>query len=68
MIKPFLRLFFCRPQDIVVFMVGGITYEEALAVQNINKATPGVRIVLGGTTVHNSQTYLEEVAMAQHMS
>ncbi|XP_033634914.1 vacuolar protein sorting-associated protein 45-like [Asterias rubens] len=57
-----------RPQDIIVFMVGGITYEEALAVYNINKSTPGVRIVLGGTTVHNSQTYLEEVAMAQHMS
>ena len=44
---------FYRPQDVIVFIVGGATYEEALVVQQINKATPGVRIVLGGTTVHN---------------
>ena len=43
-----------RPQDIIVFVVGGVTYEEAMAVAMLNKATPGVRIVLGGTTVHNS--------------
>ena len=44
-----------RPQDIIVFMVGGTTYEEALAVYELNKANPGVRIILGGTTVHNSE-------------
>ena len=43
-----------RPQDVIVFMVGGITYEEAMAVSMLNKTTPGVRVVLGGTTVHNS--------------
>eukprot|EP00731_Ephydatia_muelleri_P008714 Em0004g1052a len=50
-----------RPQDIIVFVVGGVTYEEAMAVAMLNKATPGVRIVLGGTTVHNSHSFLEEV-------
>jgi hypothetical protein len=44
-----------RPQDIIVFIVGGATYEEALTVHTLNRTTPGVRIVLGGTTVHNSQ-------------
>lgn len=53
-----------RPQDIVVFMIGGCTYEEALAVHLLNRSTPGVRIVLGGTTVHNSKTFLQEVSMA----
>jgi len=44
---------FSRPQEIIVFMVGGATYEEAFAVYNLNKTLPGVKIVLGGTTIHN---------------
>ena len=30
-----------------------MTYEEALAVVNVNKTAAGVRVLLGGTTVHN---------------
>lgn len=52
---------YCRPQDIVIFIVGGATYEEGLTVLNFNKSSPGVRVVLGGTTVHNSDSYMEEV-------
>uniref|UniRef100_A0A8C5TDJ5 Vacuolar protein sorting-associated protein 45 n=1 Tax=Malurus cyaneus samueli TaxID=2593467 RepID=A0A8C5TDJ5_9PASS len=44
-----------RPQDIIVFLIGGATYEEALAVFNLNRSNPGVRIVLGGTTIHNTR-------------
>lgn len=50
-----------KPQDIIVFIVGGCTYEEAKMVAAINANTPGVRVVLGGTSVHNSATFLEEV-------
>ncbi|KAK0738324.1 Sec1-like protein [Schizothecium vesticola] len=50
-----------KPQDIVVFMVGGATYEEAKTVAGINASSPGVRVVLGGTTIHNAATFLEEV-------
>lgn len=53
-----------KPQDIIVFMVGGATYEEAKAVASINAVTPGVRVVLGGTTIHNSGTFLDEVEEA----
>ncbi|KAG8449882.1 hypothetical protein GDO86_016526 [Hymenochirus boettgeri] len=53
-----------RPQDIIVFMVGGATYEEAFTVYNLNRTTPGVRIVLGGTTIHNTKSFLEEVNAA----
>lgn len=53
-----------RPQDIIVFMVGGTTYEEALTVYELNKTNPGVRIILGGTTVHNTESFLEEVKIA----
>uniref|UniRef100_A0A3B4ZHA2 Vacuolar protein sorting-associated protein 45 n=1 Tax=Stegastes partitus TaxID=144197 RepID=A0A3B4ZHA2_9TELE len=52
-----------RPQDILVFIIGGATYEEALTVYNLNRSTPGVRIVLGGSSIHNTKSFLEEVML-----
>jgi vacuolar protein sorting-associated protein 45 len=53
-----------RPQDVIVFIVGGCTYEESFSIQEFS-AKPenqGMRIILGGTTVHNSKSFLEELA------
>jgi vacuolar protein sorting-associated protein 45 len=50
-----------KPQDVIVFMIGGATYEEAKVVASMNATSPGVRLVLGATTVHNSASFLEEV-------
>ena len=50
-----------KPQDIIVFIIGGATYEEAKMVAQVNASSPGVRVVLGGTSMHNSMTFLEEV-------
>ncbi|CAG8475057.1 3843_t:CDS:10 [Funneliformis mosseae] len=50
-----------RPQDIIILMVGGVTYEEARYIAQLNESTAGVRIVLGGTTVHNSNSFLNEI-------
>lgn len=50
------------PTEIIVFMIGGATYEEALAVHQLNQS--GFRVILGGTTVHNSESFLEEVMQA----
>ncbi|GAA5982763.1 hypothetical protein JCM11641_007780 [Rhodosporidiobolus odoratus] len=67
-----------RPQEIIIFMVGGTTYEEAKAVAQLNAqfaagqglsgsvgpAGPigaGTRIILGGTCVHNSKSFLTMV-------
>ncbi|KAL8943948.1 MAG: hypothetical protein Q9216_000760 [Gyalolechia sp. 2 TL-2023] len=50
-----------KPQDIIVFMIGGATYEEAKMVAQINASSPGIRVVLGATAIHNSTTFLEEV-------
>lgn len=44
-----------RAQDIIVFFIGGTTYEEARYVAQLNASSPGARIVLGGTSVHNTQ-------------
>ncbi|KAI9315908.1 Sec1-like protein [Dichotomocladium elegans] len=45
-----------RPQDIIVFFIGGTTYEEARYIAQLNATTPGVRVVLGGTNIHNSSS------------
>jgi hypothetical protein len=50
-----------KPQDIILFMIGGVTFEEAKTVSQINASSPGIRIVLGGTCVHNSTTFLDEM-------
>ncbi|KAK2867829.1 hypothetical protein FQN49_003427 [Arthroderma sp. PD_2] len=50
-----------KPQDIIIFMVGGVTYEEAKMVAQVNASSPGIRVVLGGTSIHNSTTFLDEV-------
>ncbi|RKF58729.1 Vacuolar protein sorting-associated protein 45 [Golovinomyces cichoracearum] len=50
-----------KPQDIIVFFIGGVTFEEAKIVSQLNVSSLGVRIVLGGTTVHNSSSFLSEV-------
>ena len=39
------------PTEVFVFIVGGATYEEARCAAEMNAANPGVRIILGGTTV-----------------
>lgn len=53
-----------KPQDIIVFMVGGATYEEAKMVAQVNASSPGVRVVLGGTEIHNSNSFLDQVEEA----
>ncbi|XP_017141766.1 vacuolar protein sorting-associated protein 45 [Drosophila miranda] len=50
------------PQEVVVFIIGGATYEEALAVHQLNNS--GYKIILGGTTIHNSQSFINEVLSA----
>eukprot|EP00298_Acanthocystis_sp_HF-20_P022499 c30459_g1_i1.p1 GENE.c30459_g1_i1~~c30459_g1_i1.p1 ORF type:complete len:583 (+),score=208.00 c30459_g1_i1:32-1750(+) len=53
-----------RPQEIIIFYVGGTTYEEALTVELFNKSSAGMKIVLGGTTIHNSKSFLSGIKPA----
>ncbi|KAK6534712.1 vacuolar protein sorting-associated protein 45 [Arthrobotrys megalospora] len=56
-----------KPQDIIVFMVGGATYEEARLIAQVNASTPGVRIVLGGTSMLNSDSFIKTANEATAM-
>lgn len=47
---------------VVVWVLGGTTYEEAAHVQLMNSS--GNSIILGGSCVHNSSSFLRELAVA----
>mmetsp|Transcript_40702 Transcript_40702/g.91505 ORF Transcript_40702/g.91505 Transcript_40702/m.91505 type:complete len:318 (-) Transcript_40702:204-1157(-) len=52
------------PTRVVVWMLGGSTYEESAAVAQLNAAGLGVSVILGGSCVHNSSSFLRELAVA----
>lgn len=50
------------PKEVIVFMAGGVTYEEASKVSEFNQMNVGkMRVILGGSTIHNSTSFLEEL-------
>lgn len=50
------------PNEIIIYMVGGVTYEEGTKVAEFNETNKGrIQIILGGSTVHNSTSFLEEL-------
>ncbi|OEH76953.1 sec1 family protein [Cyclospora cayetanensis] len=48
-------------QTVVVFVVGGATYEEERDMEELSRAS-GVSVMLGGTTMLNSRTFLADVS------
>ncbi|XP_074263694.1 vacuolar protein sorting-associated protein 45 homolog [Silene latifolia] len=56
-----------RPQDVVIFIVGGTTYEESRAVALLNSTNSGIRFILGGTTILNSKRFLKDLEEAHKL-
>lgn len=52
-----------KAQHVIVFIIGGVSYAEHLAVSELNtsEGDSGVRIVLGGSSVHNTKSFLEDL-------
>jgi vacuolar protein sorting-associated protein 45 len=49
--------------EVIVFIVGGATYEEATKISEYNAANVGsTRVVLGGSCVHNSVSFMRELS------
>ncbi|CAF3854650.1 unnamed protein product [Rotaria sp. Silwood2] len=48
-----------KPSEIIVYMIGGITYEESFHIHMMNKQN--ARIILGGSYVHNFSSFIDEV-------
>ncbi|CAM9099310.1 unnamed protein product [Hapterophycus canaliculatus] len=53
-----------KSQEVIVFMVGGVTYEEACKIAELNTSLPSGNVVLGGSFVHNSTSFLEELNLS----
>jgi vacuolar protein sorting-associated protein 45 len=56
-----------KPSEVIIFIAGGATYEEALTVAQFNNTNPAMRVVLGGSCVHNSLSFLDEIEAAASM-
>lgn len=49
--------------DVVIFIVGGVTYEEARFVHQFNETMKDkIRVVLGGTSILSTKGYMESMA------
>lgn len=44
--------------------MGGVTHEESFAVHQFCRANTGIRIALGGTLIHNSQSFISDMEAA----
>ena len=50
------------PKDIIMYVLGGATYEEAKAVEDYNRENGmGIKVLLGGSTMLNSQDFIAEI-------
>lgn len=50
------------PQDIILFVVGGVTFEEARFVHQFNATMKNkMRVILGGTSVISTNDYIESI-------
>jgi vacuolar protein sorting-associated protein 45 len=50
---------FYRPSEIIVYVIGGITYEESFHIHMMNKQS--ARILTGGSYIHNFSSFMDEV-------
>lgn len=50
------------PQDVILFFVGGVTYEEARLVHEFNETMNNrMRVVLGGTSIVSTNQYMDSL-------
>ncbi|XP_057470311.1 vacuolar protein sorting-associated protein 45 homolog [Actinidia eriantha] len=57
-----------RPQDVIIFIVGGTTYEESRSVALQNATNSGIRFILGGSALLNSKRFLKDLEEAQRIA
>lgn len=54
------------PQDVILFVIGGVTYEEARLVHDFNGTMNNrMRVVLGGTSILSTKEYMDSIRSAK---
>ncbi len=56
-----------KVNDAIVFMVGGATFEEARDVRMLQGGNNACNVILGGSTIHNSKSFLADVAQLRRV-
>jgi len=57
-----------KPQQILIFILGGITFEDACYIAERNNREMGnLKILLGGTSIHNSHSFLRGLVDSQSL-
>nr|GMC69631.1 vacuolar protein sorting-associated protein 45 homolog [Ipomoea batatas] len=56
------------PHDVVIFIVGGTTYEESRSVALQNSTISGIRFILGGSAILNSRRFLKDLEESQRIA
>lgn len=51
-------------QELIIFVIGGATYDEALCVDKVNQSQTKLRVIIGGTSIHNFSSFIDEVTDA----
>ena len=63
-----LNIFF-QSKDVIVFISGGVTYEESFHIYRLNKELQDQsRIVIGGNIIHNSRSFLNDILYHRNRS
>ena len=52
------------PKKTVIFVIDGFTYEETRAVYMANKELPNSNTIIGGTSLLNFDTFMDEAKVA----
>jgi vacuolar protein sorting-associated protein 45 len=52
-----------KPHEVIVFFVNGVTFEEAKWCAASNQSGASIKTVVGGTCIHNYQSFLKEVQL-----
>ena len=55
-----------KPTNLIVFMVGGATYQEAKEISTTYNEVAD-KVILGGTYIHNSRSFLAEVSQIKNL-
>lgn len=55
-----------KPTNLIVFMVGGATYQEAKEISTTYNEVAD-KVILGGTYIHNSRSFLAEVSQIKDL-
>lgn len=54
-----------KPTEIIIFIVGGLTYEESKIISQFNALGSGVRCVVGGSVVLSAKSFIRDLTRLQ---